>query len=221
MSDRIFGVLGMLLAAFFIWGALRIELSFISDPVGPRSFPILIAAVLGLSSLAILLRPDIEPRWPETGGILDFAQIAIAWGLVALILPAGLVELGLGEVAGLSSAHLCLLAAPVVAALAGRLFGGVSRLAEIALAALLMVAYSLALPEAGFLIATAWTAAVLTWRLGTTVPGSVVAGVLTALGIYVLFHKVLGLSLSEGPLDGYVDAAVDPVVELFSRRREG
>ena len=67
MSDRIFGVLGILLAAFLIWGALRIELSFISDPVGPRSFPIVIGAVLGLSSLAILLRPDIEPQQDQIG----------------------------------------------------------------------------------------------------------------------------------------------------------
>ena len=37
MSDRILGVVGLALAAFFIWQATQIELSFISDPVGPRT----------------------------------------------------------------------------------------------------------------------------------------------------------------------------------------
>jgi putative tricarboxylic transport membrane protein len=49
-------------------------------------------------------------------------------------------------------------------------------------------------------IATAIAAAYLTWRLGTGLLWSVLYGVLTALGIYVVFHLVLGLSLAEGPL---------------------
>jgi putative tricarboxylic transport membrane protein len=141
MSDRIFGGIGLALAAFFVWGATQIELSFISDPVGPRIFPIIIAIVLGLASLVVLVRPDAPPVWPA----------------------------------------------------AGRLF-------EIAVAAAVMVAYALALAEIGFVIATALAAAFLTWRLGTRPLGAVVAGCLTSLGIYVVFHLILGLSLARGPL---------------------
>lgn len=141
MSDRIFGGIGLALAAFFIWGATQIELSFISDPVGPRIFPIIIAMVLGLASLVVLVRPDAAPAWPA----------------------------------------------------AGRLF-------EIAVAAAVMVAYALALAEIGFVIATAVAAAFLTWRLGTRPIWAVVTGCLTALGIYVVFHLILGLSLARGPL---------------------
>ena len=36
MSDRIFGSVGLVFALLFIWAAFHIELSFISDPVGPR-----------------------------------------------------------------------------------------------------------------------------------------------------------------------------------------
>ncbi|MDT8345094.1 MAG: tripartite tricarboxylate transporter TctB family protein [Thermohalobaculum sp.] len=141
MSDRIFGGIGLALAAFFIWGATQIELSFISDPVGPRTFPIIIAALLGLASLVILLRPDAEPDWPKAGRLLEIA------GAVAV-----------------------------------------------------MVAYALLLPKVGFLIATAAASGILTWRLGTRPLQAVVAGVLTSLGIYTVFHLILGLSLAKGPL---------------------
>ena len=141
MSDRILGILGLALAAFFIYSATLIQLSFISDPVGPRAFPIVIGIALALASLVILLRPDTDPVWPR-----------------------------------------------------------IVRFGEIALAALVMVAYALALPKVGFVIATAVASAFLTWRLGTKPLWSLVAGVLTSAGIYVAFHLILGLSLARGPL---------------------
>lgn len=140
MSDRVFGGIGLALAAFFVWGATRIELSFISDPVGPRIFPIIIAGIIGLSSLVILLKPDAAPQWPA----------------------------------------------------AARLF-------EIAMAVAVMIAYAMLLPKAGFVIATAIATTFLTWRLGTAPLWSIVTGVLTALGIYAVFHLILGLSLARGP----------------------
>lgn len=141
MSDRIFGLVGLLLAAFFAWSATLIRESFISDPVGPKAFPIIIAVVLGLASLVPLLRPDDAPAWPTF-----------------------------------------------------------DRLLEIAIAAAVMVAYALLLPEAGFVIATAFAAAFLTWRLGTAPLWSLVVGASTSIGIYVVFHLILGLSLARGPL---------------------
>lgn len=141
MSDRIFGGIGLALAVFFVWQASLIELSFISDPIGPRTFPIIIGVVLGAASLIILLRPDVAPRWP----------------------PA-------------------------------------KRLFEIAVSVAVMVTYALLLPQVGFVIATAFVAAFLTWRLGTKPLWSLAIGVLTSLGIYGVFHLVLGLSLARGPL---------------------
>jgi putative tricarboxylic transport membrane protein len=141
MSDRIFGGIGIALAIFYIWSATLVEIPFISDPVGPRSFPMIIGALLGLASLVVLVRPDAEPHWPEAG-----------------------------------------------------------RLAEIAGAVAVMTAYALLLPDLGFVIATAVASAYLTWRLGTTPMMSLVSGVLTSLGIYVVFHLIRGLSLARGPL---------------------
>lgn len=141
MNDRVLGGIGILLAAFFIWQATLIELSFISDPVGPRTFPIIIGVALGLASLAMLIKPDAAPSWPAA-----------------------------------------------------------SRLYEIALAAAVMVAYALLLPELGFLITTALAATYLTWRLGTAPISAIVTGVLTSVGIFIVFRVILGLSLARGPL---------------------
>lgn len=140
MSDRIFGGIGLLLAILFVWAAFHIELSFISDPVGPRTFPIIVAVVMALASLVIIIKPDAAPQWPRA-----------------------------------------------------------ARLLEIAVAAGVMVAYAMALPIVGFLFATAIAAAFLTWRLGTTPVWSVISGVMTSVGIYVVFHLILGLSLARGP----------------------
>ena len=57
MSDRIFGVFGFLLAVFYIWQATQIELSFISDPFGPKAFPFMIGTVLA-RSLGVILSND-------------------------------------------------------------------------------------------------------------------------------------------------------------------
>ncbi|MGX9854281.1 tripartite tricarboxylate transporter TctB family protein [Limimaricola variabilis] len=74
------------------------------------------------------------------------------------------------------------------------------RLAEIGFAALVMIAYAQLLPELGFVISTAFAAAYLTWRLGSSPLQSMLIGVGTSLGIYAIFHLVLGLSLARGPL---------------------
>lgn len=141
MSDRIFGGIGLALAIFYAWAATTIQESFLTDAVGPKVFPWVIAAVMALASLYFLLKPDPEPDWPSAG-----------------------------------------------------------RLAEIGLAALVMVAYAEALPELGFVISTAIAAAYLTWRLGSGPLESVVIGVGTSVGIYVIFRLVLGLSLARGPV---------------------
>jgi len=71
---------------------------------------------------------------------------------------------------------------------------------EIAMAAAVMLLYAWMLPELGFLIATVFATAYLTWRLGTTPLMSLVVGVLTSVGIYIVFHLILGLALAKGPL---------------------
>lgn len=140
MSDRIFGGIGLVLAFIFAWQATIIQESFLSDIVGPKVFPYIIATVMGLSSVYFLVKPDPAPDWPNLG-----------------------------------------------------------RLVEIGLAALVMFTYAQALPELGFIIATAIAAAYLTWRLGSKPLESVLIGIGTSVGIYAIFRLALGLSLARGP----------------------
>ncbi|SHM37044.1 tripartite tricarboxylate transporter TctB family protein [Roseibium suaedae] len=141
MSDRIFGIIGLALSIGYAWAAMNIEESFLSDAVGPKAFPLIIAAVLGLASITVILKPDPDPHWPN----------------------------------------------PV-------------RLLEIAAAVVILLLYSMMLPVVGFVIGTALAGAYLTWRLGSKPLGSVITGATTSVGIYVIFHLILGLSLAKGPL---------------------
>lgn len=74
-SDRIFGLVVTLGALAYVAGALGIQTSFISDPLGPRAFPMLVGAGAALSGLAIMLRPDAEPDWPP---VREFTRIGVA-----------------------------------------------------------------------------------------------------------------------------------------------
>ncbi|WP_413718604.1 tripartite tricarboxylate transporter TctB family protein [Silicimonas sp. MF1-12-2] len=64
-SDRIFGVVVVLGALAYIAGALQTQTSFMADPVGPKTFPIMIGAVAGLCGLFMVFKPDEEPEWPD------------------------------------------------------------------------------------------------------------------------------------------------------------
>ncbi len=75
----------------------------------------------------------------------------------------------------------------------------VGRLLEIAFAAAVMIAYALVLRQLGFVLATALASAILSWRLGARPLSAAIAGVAIAVGIYVIFHLILGLSLARGP----------------------
>ena len=141
MSDRIFGLFGLALAAFYLWSTSIIPDSFMIDVVGPRAFPYIVGTVLAICSLYFLLRPDEEPEWPV---------------LINLI--------------------------------------------EILFATAVMFLYAWALSRVGFVIATVFATAYLSWRLGTKPVNALVTGIGTAVGIYVIFKLILGLSLAKGPL---------------------
>ncbi len=102
MSDRIFGFVGLLLALGYVWAALIIEESFLSDAVGPKAFPLIIAAVLGVSSLVIIARPDKAPQWPALGRLMEVGAAVIVMILYANLLP----ELGFVISTALAATYL-------------------------------------------------------------------------------------------------------------------
>jgi len=81
MSDRIFGIFGLALAAFYFWATSIIPDSFMVDVIGPRAFPYIVGTVLAICSLYILLRPDAEPEWPT---LVNFIEIVFATAVMFL-----------------------------------------------------------------------------------------------------------------------------------------
>ncbi len=78
-SDRIFGLVMALVALAYIASATQIQTSFLADPVGPKTFPIIIGVVCAISAMFMVLKPDPEPDWPvlRTFGALLVAVIVL------------------------------------------------------------------------------------------------------------------------------------------------
>ena len=78
-SDRIFGLVMAIVALAYIASATQIQTSFLSDPVGPKTFPILIGVVGAISAIFMVFKPDPEPDWPvlKTFGALLIAVIVL------------------------------------------------------------------------------------------------------------------------------------------------
>ncbi|MEL6522697.1 MAG: tripartite tricarboxylate transporter TctB family protein [Pseudomonadota bacterium] len=74
-SDRIFGLVIVIGALAYVAGATQILSSFLSDPVGPRAFPIGIGLVAAICGLVMMWQPDPDPEWP---GAPTWAALALS-----------------------------------------------------------------------------------------------------------------------------------------------
>lgn len=79
-SDRIFGLVGLLIALAYVASATQIQTSFLADPVGPKTFPIIIGVVAAICCLVMLFRPDPDPEWPDAP-----TWVALAVAVVVLV----------------------------------------------------------------------------------------------------------------------------------------
>lgn len=98
-SDRIFGAVVTLVALAYIASATQIQTGFMSDPVGPRTFPVLVGAVAALCGMVIAIRPDPDPEWPELAtlgalGLSIIVLVAYAYSLKPLgfLLPTAIAS---------------------------------------------------------------------------------------------------------------------------------
>jgi len=87
MSDRIFGFLMLLLAAAYTWTARGFDPGFMSDPLGPSTFPYLLGGVMAVTALYLLLRPDAPAHWPDPRHLLQMLLV-----VAVLLAYAGLLE---------------------------------------------------------------------------------------------------------------------------------
>jgi len=91
-GDRIFGVFAIVVAGIYIYTATTIRISFLSDPVGSKTFPIIIGVVAILCGLVMLIRPDADTDWPSGRKLLSLFVAGLALLAFAYMLkPFGFV----------------------------------------------------------------------------------------------------------------------------------
>ena len=76
-SDRIFGAVMIVVALGYILSATTIEVPLFPDPMGPKMFPMLVAAGVILCSVVMIVRPDDEPNWPVSRAVIAIAVAAL------------------------------------------------------------------------------------------------------------------------------------------------
>jgi putative tricarboxylic transport membrane protein len=139
-SDRVFGLVVLMVALAYIASATQIQTSFLSDPVGSKAFPIIIGAVAALCGLVLMIKPDPDPSWPVTQT------------LILLVVAVGV-----------------------------------------------LIAYAYLLRPMGFLIPTAFAAAILSYQISPRIGPATLAGFSLSVGLFVLFKFALGLGLVAFP----------------------
>ncbi len=75
MSDRLFGLTVIVVALGYLFSATTIQVSFLSDPVGPKSFPYMVGGLAILCAVVMMIKPDAEPEWPS---LATFGRILLA-----------------------------------------------------------------------------------------------------------------------------------------------
>lgn len=65
MADRITGIILLILSGCYLAAARGYENDFMTDPLGPKAFPIMLAGFLAAFSLVLIFRPDPSPKWHE------------------------------------------------------------------------------------------------------------------------------------------------------------
>ena len=92
ISDRIFGLVVLMVSLAFIASATQIQTSFLSDPVGPKAFPMLVGAIAGLCGLVLMIRPDPDPEWAKGRTLIAlFVAIAVLVAYAYALKPFGFI----------------------------------------------------------------------------------------------------------------------------------
>ncbi|MCV2867278.1 tripartite tricarboxylate transporter TctB family protein [Defluviimonas sp. WL0002] len=89
-TDRIFGVVVILVALAFIASAYNLPPGNIFDKLGPKVFPIIVGVGMAISAAAMIMKPDAEPDWPQARSLLSLAFATVVMvGYAYALKPSG------------------------------------------------------------------------------------------------------------------------------------
>jgi putative tricarboxylic transport membrane protein len=92
MTDRITGAILLALAAAFGLHARSFRTNFLTDPLGPQAWPMMLAGLLALLSVYLLVRPDSGAVWPKRVVLLrQLVLVAALVGYALVLEPVGFV----------------------------------------------------------------------------------------------------------------------------------
>lgn len=108
LNDRVLGAAALVVAACLAWYGHDLQAPFAYEPVGPRAFPMLVAAIIALCGVRLVIKGG-NPAEPNAPGAN--ARISL---MVAVVAGYAVAFQWLGFV----------IATTIMAVLVGRLFGG-------------------------------------------------------------------------------------------------
>lgn len=92
MTDRVTGIVLLVLAGLYGFGASRLKAGFGSGVLTPKDFPLLLAAALALMALGIIFRPDPDATLPKGRSWLTLIIVSLSFLAYAyLIVPLGFI----------------------------------------------------------------------------------------------------------------------------------
>lgn len=92
MQDRIFGLVLLALSGLVAWSASQLQVNFLYEPLGPKAFPILLSALLAVSSIYLVIKPSPE-GWKTNAGTLSKLGMTLVtlWIYASIYEPLGFV----------------------------------------------------------------------------------------------------------------------------------
>lgn len=92
LHDRVIGGLLILMAVWYMIETTQFRSPLLTDPVGPRLFPLLLGVLLVLLSIYLIVKPDENPGWPKPEGWLRMGLVTLSFVAYAyLLVPLGFV----------------------------------------------------------------------------------------------------------------------------------
>lgn len=85
MSDRILGAACIAVGAAMAWAAKDYAAPISYEPVGPRAFPLLLAALLAVGGAWLLIRPGANDRWMREVPLKALGMMVVAVFVYALL----------------------------------------------------------------------------------------------------------------------------------------